>query len=190
MTVYLVGAGPGDPGLLTRRGAELLARADVVVHDRLGTADLLALARPDAELISAGKAPGQVDLTQDEINALLVERGQAGLEVVRLKGELRMAELLATNERPPRALAPGRVYTFRGNRTILAYQQGAVVRLASVGATRLNMFKVFMQVHWPMELASPTRPAAGTTNDGANRGPSHRAPARVTKPAARRSRKR
>jgi uroporphyrinogen III methyltransferase/synthase len=86
MTVYLVGAGPGDPGLLTRRGAELLARADVVVHDRLGTADLLVLARPDAELVSAGKAPGQVDLTQDEINAVLVARGQAGLEVVRLKG--------------------------------------------------------------------------------------------------------
>lgn len=86
MTVFLVGAGPGDPGLLTRRGAELLARADVVVYDRLGTADLMALARPDAELITAGKAPGQVDLTQDEINAVLVERGRAGLEVVRLKG--------------------------------------------------------------------------------------------------------
>lgn len=86
MTVHLVGAGPGDPGLLTRRGAELLARADVVVYDRLGTADLMALARPDAELITAGKAPGQVDLTQDEINAVLVEKGRAGLEVVRLKG--------------------------------------------------------------------------------------------------------
>src|SRR5262245_5066577 len=86
MTVYLVGAGPGDPGLLTLRGAELLARADVVVHDRLGTAGLLELARPDVELVSAGKAPGQVDLTQDEINALLVARGKAGLEVVRLKG--------------------------------------------------------------------------------------------------------
>src|SRR4029077_3653724 len=86
MTVYLVGAGPGDPGLLTRRGAELLARADVVVHDRLGTADLLDLAPPDAEMITAGKAPGQVDLTQDEINAVLVARGRAGLEVVRLKG--------------------------------------------------------------------------------------------------------
>ena len=86
MTVYLVGAGPGDPGLLTCRGAELLARADVVVHDRLGTMDLLELARPGAEMISAGKAPGRVDLTQDEINAVLVEKGQAGLEVVRLKG--------------------------------------------------------------------------------------------------------
>src|SRR4051812_5382816 len=86
VTVYLVGAGPGDPGLLTQRGATLLSRADVVVHDRLGTADLLALAPPDAELISAGKAPGQVDLTQDEINSLLVARGRAGVEVVRLKG--------------------------------------------------------------------------------------------------------
>ena len=86
MTVYLVGAGPGDPGLLTRRGAALLARADVVVHDRLGTADMLDLARPDAEMISAGKAPGQVDLAQDEINAVLVEHGRAGREVVRLKG--------------------------------------------------------------------------------------------------------
>ena len=86
MTVYLVGAGPGDPGLLTRRGAELLARADVVVHDRLGTADLLDLAPPTAEMITAGKAPGQVDLTQEQINAVLVEKGLAGLEVVRLKG--------------------------------------------------------------------------------------------------------
>jgi uroporphyrinogen III methyltransferase/synthase len=86
VTVYLVGAGPGDPGLLTRRGAELLERADVVVHDRLGTADLLNLVRPDAELISAGKAPGRVDLSQDEINGILVDRGRAGLEVVRLKG--------------------------------------------------------------------------------------------------------
>lgn len=86
MTVYLVGAGPGDPGLLTRRGADLLARADVVVHDRLGTGDLLDLAPPGAEMISAGKAPGQVDLTQEEINDILVEKGRAGLEVVRLKG--------------------------------------------------------------------------------------------------------
>ena len=58
MTVYLVGAGPGDPGLLTRRGAELLACADVVVHDRLGTACAAPLARDGAHLIDVGKAPG------------------------------------------------------------------------------------------------------------------------------------
>ena len=86
MTVYLVGAGPGDPGLLTVRGAEVLARADVVVHDRLSVASLLELAPPAAERISVGKTPRAPSTPQDEINALLVDRGRAGLEVVRLKG--------------------------------------------------------------------------------------------------------
>ena len=86
MTVYLVGAGPGDPGLLTRRGAEVLARADVVVYDRLSVASLLELAPAGAERISVGKAPGRASLPQDDINALLVERGKSGQEVVRLKG--------------------------------------------------------------------------------------------------------
>ena len=85
MTVYLVGAGPGDPGLLTLRGAEVLARADVVVHDRLAEASLLDLAPPSAERIDVGKSPGG-PVHQDEINSLLVERGGAGQEVVRLKG--------------------------------------------------------------------------------------------------------
>lgn len=86
MTVYLVGAGPGDPGLLTVRGAELLARADVVVHDRLSAAELLDLAPADAERIDVGKAPTVHRMTQDQITALLVERGLAGQTVVRLKG--------------------------------------------------------------------------------------------------------
>jgi uroporphyrinogen III methyltransferase/synthase len=86
MTVYLVGAGPGDPGLLTMRGAQLLGRADVVVYDRLASPALLALAPTGAELITAGKAPGQVDLTQEQINAVLVEKGATGATVVRLKG--------------------------------------------------------------------------------------------------------
>ncbi len=86
MTVYLVGAGPGDPGLLTVRGAELLRRADVVVYDRLASSALLALAPAGAELITAGKSPGDVDLTQDEINAVLVARGRNAGVVVRLKG--------------------------------------------------------------------------------------------------------
>ena len=86
MTVYLVGAGPGDPGLLTVRGAELLARADVVVYDRLSVATLLDLAPAVADRISVAKQPGGASTSQDEINALLVEHGRAGREVVRLKG--------------------------------------------------------------------------------------------------------
>ena len=86
MTVYLVGAGPGDPGLLTVRGAELLRHADVVVYDRLSVSSLLDLAPPGAERISVGKAPGRESTPQDEINALLVARGRAGGTVVRLKG--------------------------------------------------------------------------------------------------------
>ena len=85
MTVYLVGAGPGDPGLLTVRGAELLRRADVVIHDRLAEPSLLDLAPAGSERVDVGKSPGR-PVAQDEINALLVERGRAGLEVVRLKG--------------------------------------------------------------------------------------------------------
>lgn len=86
MTVFLVGAGPGDPGLLTVRGAEVLAAADVVVYDRLSAAGLLDLAPPRAERISVGKAPGHAEMPQHDINALLVERGRAGRSVVRLKG--------------------------------------------------------------------------------------------------------
>lgn len=85
MTVYLVGAGPGDPGLLTVRGAEVLARADVVVHDRLAEAQLLDLAPKGADRIDVGKRPGQ-PVAQEHVNKLLVEKGRAGLEVVRLKG--------------------------------------------------------------------------------------------------------
>ncbi|MDZ7674460.1 MAG: uroporphyrinogen-III C-methyltransferase [Acidimicrobiales bacterium] len=86
MTVYLVGAGPGDPGLLTLRGAEVLRRADVVVHDRLSAAELLELAPETAERIDVGKAPGKARHSQEEISALLVDRGRAGRTVVRLKG--------------------------------------------------------------------------------------------------------
>src|SRR3954452_1158898 len=85
MTVYLVGAGPGDPGLLTVRGAEVLRRADVVGHDRLADASLLDLAPALAERIDVGKVPGG-PVQQDRINELLIEKGTAGLEVVRLKG--------------------------------------------------------------------------------------------------------
>jgi uroporphyrin-III C-methyltransferase len=85
VTVHLVGAGPGDPDLLTVRAARLLAAADVVVHDRLA-ALATALARPGAELVDVGKAPGGRAVPQDAIDGLLVDLGRSGREVVRLKG--------------------------------------------------------------------------------------------------------
>ncbi len=84
--VHLVGAGPGDPGLITARGLDLLRRADVVVHDRLVGPELLHETRSSAELIDVGKGPGHVALPQEAINALLVERARRGQTVVRLKG--------------------------------------------------------------------------------------------------------
>ena len=86
MTVYLVGAGPGDPGLLTVRAAELLASAEVVVHDRLTPAELRDLAPATAELVDVGKHPGGPADAQTRINELLVELGRTGRRVVRLKG--------------------------------------------------------------------------------------------------------
>lgn len=85
-TVYLVGAGPGDPGLITRAGADAIARADVVVYDRLASPELLGLARADAEMVYVGKAAARHTLKQDEINAVLAEHALAGKTVCRLKG--------------------------------------------------------------------------------------------------------
>jgi uroporphyrin-III C-methyltransferase/precorrin-2 dehydrogenase/sirohydrochlorin ferrochelatase len=84
--VTLVGGGPGDPGLITTRGRRALAEADVVVVDRLAPRALLAELDPAVEVIEAGKSPHAHTLTQTEINAVLVERAQAGHRVVRLKG--------------------------------------------------------------------------------------------------------
>jgi uroporphyrinogen III methyltransferase/synthase len=87
-TVYLVGAGPGDPDLITLRGVELLARADVIVYDGLANPVLLDHAPPGAEHVYAGKKHSERGgpLTQDEIEAVLVDRARRGLTVVRLKG--------------------------------------------------------------------------------------------------------
>ena len=86
MTVYLVGAGPGDPGLLTARALELIAAADVIVYDRLIPPEALTYARPDAQLIYVGKEGGGPSSSQAEIEAVLLEHGRAGRSVVRLKG--------------------------------------------------------------------------------------------------------
>ncbi len=83
---FLVGAGPGDPGLLTLRGREVLSRADVVVYDNLANSELLGFAPESAELVYAGKKPGDHSMSQEDINRLLVEKTAAGYRVVRLKG--------------------------------------------------------------------------------------------------------
>ena len=84
--VYLIGAGPGDPGLITVKGLECIRQADVVVYDYLASPRLLKHAREDAELIYVGKKGGDHTLSQDGINDLLVEKGLAGNVVARLKG--------------------------------------------------------------------------------------------------------
>ena len=86
MTVFLVGAGPGDPDLLTLRAARLLAEADVVVHDRLVDARVLDLAAPWARLVDVGKRPGGPADAQNRIHDLLVDAAGRHDTVVRLKG--------------------------------------------------------------------------------------------------------
>jgi uroporphyrinogen III methyltransferase/synthase len=84
--VYLVGAGPGDPGLLTARALELIARADTILYDRLIPPQALDGARADAELLFVGKQGGGASVPQEQTQALMIERALAGREVVRLKG--------------------------------------------------------------------------------------------------------
>ena len=84
-TVYLVGAGPGDLGLVTLRAKECIENADVIVYDHLANPELLRWARDDAEIIYAGKEPGE-SRTQQEINTLLIDKAREGKQVVRLKG--------------------------------------------------------------------------------------------------------
>src|SRR5271157_3570185 len=84
--VYLVGAGPGDAGLLTLRGAELLGRADVVVYDGLVNSDLLQRAPKSAEIIYGAKRAKEQAISQSQLNALLIAKARAGKTVVRLKG--------------------------------------------------------------------------------------------------------
>ena len=85
-TVYLVGAGPGDPDLLTLRAARLIGTAGLIVHDGLVDPAILALARRDARLVSVAKQRARHTMPQDEINALLVREARRGNDVVRLKG--------------------------------------------------------------------------------------------------------
>lgn len=84
--VYLIGAGPGDPGLFTLKGKKVLEKADCVVYDRLVSERILAMAKPEAEMLYVGKQSGRHALSQDEINELLVSKAREGKAVARLKG--------------------------------------------------------------------------------------------------------
>ncbi|ERM90794.1 hypothetical protein O163_13975 [Caldanaerobacter subterraneus subsp. yonseiensis KB-1] len=84
--VYLVGAGPGDIGLLTQKALEVIKEADVLVYDRLVNKEILEMAKEGAELIDAGKEPGQHKIPQDKINKILLKKAREGKKVVRLKG--------------------------------------------------------------------------------------------------------
>jgi uroporphyrin-III C-methyltransferase/precorrin-2 dehydrogenase/sirohydrochlorin ferrochelatase len=83
---WIIGAGPGDPELLTLKAARILAQADVILHDRLVAPTILELARREAEFISVGKQAGKASISQQEINALLIKHVQSGKRVCRLKG--------------------------------------------------------------------------------------------------------
>jgi uroporphyrinogen III methyltransferase/synthase len=97
--IYLVGSGPGDPGLFTVKGVRCMQEADAVVYDRLAPEALLAHARPDAELIYVGKKPGNPSMPQEEINALLVRLGRAERRLFALKGAIRTSLVAAARRR-------------------------------------------------------------------------------------------
>ncbi len=84
--IYLVGAGPGDPGLITVKGLKCLKQADVIVHDRLVDESILDQSRPEAERVYVGKASSHHTLEQEAINRILIEKAKEGKTVVRLKG--------------------------------------------------------------------------------------------------------
>ncbi|MDL2306542.1 uroporphyrinogen-III C-methyltransferase [Desulfovibrio sp. OttesenSCG-928-C06] len=86
MKVYLIGSGPGDPGLFTLKGKEVLGKADVVIYDYLANSCFLEFARPDAEIIYVGKKGGDHTMPQDEINKLIIRKAKEGKSVARLKG--------------------------------------------------------------------------------------------------------
>jgi len=121
--VYLVGAGPGDPGLITRRGEELISRADVIIHDDLLDKRLLDSFPPGVEIIYAGKRRGSHPVPQELINSLLIEKARQGKTVIRLKGgdpflcpRCQLGDSRARLCRNPRHPPQGRLHFYRDHR--------------------------------------------------------------------------
>ena len=114
--VYLVGAGPGDLGLVTLRAKECIERADVIVYDHLANPEMLRWAREEAEIIYAGKKAGAHALNQEEINKLLIEKARAGKEIVRLKGGDRLFSAAAPRKPRRSSMSASRSKSFPGLR--------------------------------------------------------------------------
>lgn len=150
--VALVGGGPGDPGLITTRGRTLLAEADVVVTDRLAPLPLLDELDPDVEVIDAGKAPHAHTLTQDEINALIVDRAQAGKRVVRLKGGDPFVLGRGSEEAAACRAAGVEVTVVPGVTSALAAPAAAGIPVTARGVT--SRFSVISGHDGPLDFAS------------------------------------
>jgi uroporphyrin-III C-methyltransferase len=135
VTVYLVGAGPGDPDLISVRGARLLGEADVVLYDRLAR-PLVGLAAPGAELVDVGKAPGSAPVPQAEINRLLVEHGRRHRCVVRLKGGDPFVFARGAEEAEALQAAGVELAIVPGISSVLAAPAAAGVPLTCRGVTR------------------------------------------------------
>ena len=151
-SVALVGGGPGDPGLITTRGRQLLAEADVVIVDRLAPKGLLDSLDPDIEVIDAGKAPHAHTLTQDQINALLIEHATAGRRVVRLKGGDPFVLGRGSEEAAACRAAGVDVEVVPGVTSALAVPAAAGIPVTARGVT--SRFTVVSGHDGPLEFAS------------------------------------
>ncbi len=150
--VALVGGGPGDAGLITTRGRRMLAEADVVVTDRLAPLALLDDLDPDVEVIDAGKAPREHTLTQDEINALIIDRALAGMRVVRLKGGDPFVLGRGSEEAAACRAAGVEVTVVPGVTSALAVPAAAGIPVTARGVT--SRFSVVSGHDGPLDFAS------------------------------------
>lgn len=160
--VYLVGAGPGAADLLTLRAQRLMGEADVIVHDRLVTEDVLDMARRDADRVSVGKSKSNHSMPQDEINALLVRLGQSGKKVVRLKGGDPLVFGRGGEEAQALAAANVAFEIVPGVTAALACAAGAAIPLTHRDAARTLTLATGHLVHGALDLDFAVLARGGT----------------------------